>query len=137
MRAKKYFKLKTAEISKNLILTRKQRTIVAWIKEKIGKSDIEKCSNAYTWILFIKLKPGEPASDFVSRFKKAESQQQKNVKIVIPDKALAIHLMNKSASFREYRDPWSSNYRMRTDLTRKDQDDTLGRRKVSQEPWIP
>ena len=63
---------------------------------------------------------------------------KKNVKIVIPDKALAIqHLMNKSASFREYRDPWSSNYRRRTDLTRKDQEDSLGRRKVSQEPWIP
>ena len=118
-------------------MTRKQITILDKVKEKLRKTDIEKCSNAYTWILFIKLKPGEPASDFVSRFKKAESQQQKNVKIVIPDKALAIHLMNKSASFREYRDPWSSNYRRRTDLTRKDQEDSLGRRKVSQEPWIP
>ena len=71
------------------------KTIVNKIKEKLGKSDIEKCSSA--WIDFINIKQGtdEAASAFVSRFEKVESQLR-NVKIVIPNKALAIHMMNKS-----------------------------------------
>ena len=48
------------------------KTIVNKIKEKLGKSDIEKCSSA--WIDFINIKQGtdEAASAFVSRFEKQQ-----------------------------------------------------------------
>lgn len=72
------------------------KTIVTKIKEKLGKSDIEKCSSAWVEFISIKQGPDESTSTFVSRFEKIESQL-KNVKIVIPNKALAIHLMNKSS----------------------------------------
>ena len=70
-------------------------TIVTKIQEKLGKTDIEKCSNAWLDFINIKQKPDECASDFVTRFENIESQLR-NVKIIIPAKALAIHLMNKT-----------------------------------------
>ena len=70
-------------------------TIVNKIREKLGKSDIEKCSKAWLDFINIKQNSSEHANEYVARFEKAEAQL-KNVKIIIPDKALAIHLMNKS-----------------------------------------
>ena len=66
------------------------------ISDKLGQSDLEKCSQA--WIDFISVQqgPDETAQSFVARFEKIESQLR-NVNIIIPPKALAIHLMNKSS----------------------------------------
>ena len=69
--------------------------ILTKIREKLGKSDIEKCSTAWINFITIKQNTDEAASDFVTRFENIETQLR-NVNIQIPSKALAIHLMNSS-----------------------------------------
>ena len=70
--------------------------ILEKVKEKLGQTDIEKCSEAWLEFINIKQEATEAAPSFVIRFEKAETKLR-NVKIVIPNKALAIHLMNKSS----------------------------------------
>ena len=69
--------------------------ILEKVKEKLGQTDIEKCSDAWLEFINIKQEATETAPSFVTRFEKAENKLR-NVKIIIPNKALAIHLMNKS-----------------------------------------
>ena len=69
--------------------------ILEKVKEKLGQTDIEKCSDAWLEFINIKQEANETAPSFVTRFEKAETKLR-NVKIIIPNKALAIHLMNKS-----------------------------------------
>ena len=87
------------EIVENQSFNKKEKnviqTIVKKIKEKLGQSDLEKCSEAWVDFINIQQQADETAKSFVSRFEKAESQLR-NVNIIIPNKALAIHLMNKS-----------------------------------------
>ena len=71
------------------------KDIVTKIKEKLGQSDLEKCSDAWLQFINIKQEQTETATSFVTRFEKAETQL-KNVNIIIPNKALAIHLLNRS-----------------------------------------
>ena len=71
------------------------KTIVEKVKEKLGQSDIEKCSEAWLDFMNIKQETDESAQSFVTRFEKLEAKLR-NVKINIPNKALAIHLMTKS-----------------------------------------
>lgn len=65
------------------------------IEKRLGKSDIEKYSDAWLEFINIKQESGETATDCMSRFSKVDSQL-KNVKIIIPNKALAIHMINRS-----------------------------------------
>ena len=71
------------------------KEVVKIVEEKLGQTDLEKCSDAWIQFINIKQEPGESANSFVARFEKAETQLT-NVKIIVPNKALAIHLMNKS-----------------------------------------
>ena len=71
------------------------KEIIVLIEKKLGKTDIEKCSDAWLEFINIKQESGETATEYVSRFEKVESQL-KNVKIIIPNKALAIHMMSRS-----------------------------------------
>ena len=71
------------------------KQIVKKVEEKLGQTDLEKCSDAWLQFINIKQEPGESASSFVAKFEKAETQLT-NVKIIVPNKALAIHLMNRS-----------------------------------------
>ena len=63
------------------------------IKEKLGQTDVEKCSGAWMDFINIKQEPGESAKSYLSRFEKVETQL-KNVKITVPNKALGgrIHI---------------------------------------------
>jgi hypothetical protein len=72
------------------------KKVVAKIQEKLGQTDLEKCSDAWLEFINIKQEPGESANTFVTRFEKVETQLT-NVKIVVPNKALAIHLINRSS----------------------------------------
>ena len=72
------------------------KTIVEKVRDKLGQSDIEKCSDAWLDFINIKQEQDESAQSFVTRFEKVEASLR-NSKIVIPNKALAIHLMNKSS----------------------------------------
>ena len=72
------------------------KTIIEKIKEKLGQTDLEKCSDAWLEFINIKQEPEENAKSYLARFEKVESQLR-NVKITIPNKALAIHLMNRSS----------------------------------------
>ena len=71
------------------------KKMVEKIEEKLGQTDLEKCSDAWLEFINIKQETGESASSFVARFEKVETQLN-NVKIAIPNKALAIHLINRS-----------------------------------------
>ena len=71
------------------------KEIIVLIEKKLGKTDIEKCSDAWLEFINIKQESGETATEYVSRFEKVESKL-KNVKIIIPNKALAIHMMSRS-----------------------------------------
>ena len=71
------------------------KTIVEKVKEKLGQSDIEKCSDAWLDFINVKQELDESAQSFITRFEKLETKLR-NVKINIPNKALAIHLMTKS-----------------------------------------
>ena len=59
------------------------------IKDNLGKSDLEKSTEAWTKMMEIKQEENESIKDFVSRFEQAETEL-KNVGIVLPQKALAI-----------------------------------------------
>ena len=72
------------------------KDIITKIEEKLGQSDLEKCSDAWLKFINIKQDSSETATSFVTRFEQAETQL-KNVNITIPNKALAIHLLNRSA----------------------------------------
>ena len=116
VRAKKYLKLVDSvrksencsdlrnlvevEFVENQSFDKKGETVIEdileKIKEKLGQTDIEKCSEAWLEFINIKQEANEAAPSYVSRFEKAETKLR-NVKIVIPNKALAIHLMNKSS----------------------------------------
>ena len=61
--------------------------ILKKIKEKLGQTDIEKCSEAWLEFINIRQEATEAAPSYVSRFEKAETKLR-NVKIVIPNKAL-------------------------------------------------
>ena len=69
--------------------------MIKTIKEKLGISDLEKCSNVWKEFINIKKKPTKSVKEFVTRFEQTETKM-KNVNIKIPDKVLAIHLMMKS-----------------------------------------
>ena len=71
------------------------KEVVKKIEEKLGQTNIEKCSDAWLQFINIKQEPGESVNSFVARFEKAETQLT-NVKIIVPNTALAIHLMNRS-----------------------------------------
>ena len=87
------------EFVENESFDKKKATVVkdavTVIKNKLGKSDLEKCTDA--WLEFINLKQdvNESAVSYVTKFEKIESQLR-NVSISIPDKALAIHLLSRS-----------------------------------------
>ena len=65
------------------------------IKEKLSKTDMEKSTEAWLNFMDIKQKKDESIKDYVARYEQAETKL-KNVQIKIPNKALAIHLMQKS-----------------------------------------
>ena len=69
--------------------------MVKKIGEKLPNTDLEKSTEA--WVEFMNIKQGddEDAKAYVTRFEQAETKLR-NVKIKVPNKALAIHLMNKS-----------------------------------------
>ena len=69
--------------------------MLAVIRKKLEKSDLEKCSDA--WIKFVNIKQevDESAQCYVVRFEQVETLL-KNSKIVLPERALAIHLLNRS-----------------------------------------
>lgn len=92
-------KLVQVEFKENQSFNKKSETIIkdiiAKIKEKLDKSDLEKCSEAWVKFIDIKQQSDESAQSFVVRFEGVETQLR-NVKINIPNKALAIHLLNRS-----------------------------------------
>ena len=90
------------------------KEIVKKVEEKLGQTDLEKCSDAWLEFINIKQEPAESATDFVARFEKAETHL-KNVKIIIPNKALAIHLMNRSSMEEQSKEM----YLQKPNLTRK------------------
>ena len=53
------------------------KEIIDIIEKKLGKSDIEKCSDAWLELINIKQESEETATDYVSRFEKVESQLKK------------------------------------------------------------
>ena len=61
----------------------------------MGQSDLKKCSEAWNKFINIQQDAEESAKSYVSKFEQAESLL-KNVNIIIPSKALAIHLLGKS-----------------------------------------
>ena len=71
------------------------KQMVKKIGEKLSNTDLEKSTEA--WVEFMNIKQGddEDAKAYVTRFEQAETKLR-NVKIKVPNKALAIHLMNKS-----------------------------------------
>ena len=71
------------------------KDIITKIKEKLDKTDLEKCSEAWMKFIRIKQEKDESSQSFVVRFEQTETQL-KNVKIKIPNKALAIHLLNST-----------------------------------------
>ena len=92
-------KLVQVEFKENKDFNKKSNTIIEdmlkVIKEKLDKTDLEKCSEAWVNFINIKQEVSESAAAYVVRFEQVETQL-KNVKIVIPNRALAIHLLNKS-----------------------------------------
>ena len=65
------------------------------VKEKLSVTDMEKSTEAWVEFIEIKQKEDEETKDFVVRYVQAETRL-KHVRIKIPDKALAIHLLHKS-----------------------------------------
>ena len=92
-------KLVQVEFKENQAFDKKSkdviRKIVEKIKEKLNKSDIEKCSEVWKKFKMFKQEEGENAQTFVTRFEQMETQL-KNLKIIIPNKILAIHLLQES-----------------------------------------
>ena len=77
------------------LLTRKKDSVIKDIIT-ITENKLGKCSDAWLEFINIKQESGETATDYLSRFEKVGSQL-KNVKIIIPNKALAIHMMSRSS----------------------------------------
>ena len=92
-------KLVQVEFVENQAFNKKSDTIiqdmVKKIKEKLGNTDLEKCSEAWLKFIDIKQERDETSQAFVVRFEQAETHLS-NVKIKIPNKALAIHLLNRT-----------------------------------------
>ena len=65
------------------------------VEENLRKSDLEKCTDAWTAFAEIRQRSEESAKDFVSSFEQVETSLR-NVKIVLPKKALAVHLITRS-----------------------------------------
>ena len=65
------------------------------MKDPVGQTDLVKCFDGGLQFVNFKQEPGESSPSVVARFEKVETQLS-NVKIVIPNKALEIHLMNIS-----------------------------------------
>ena len=72
------------------------KNIIEKIKEKLDKSNLEKCSDAWLQFIDIKQDVNESAQSYVVRFEQVETQLR-NVKITIPNRALAIHLLHRSS----------------------------------------
>ena len=92
-------KLVQVEFKENKSFDRKSKTIIKdmvnIIRKKLDKSDLEKCSDAWIQFMNIKQEVNESAQNYVVRFEQVETLL-KNSKIVLPERALAIHLLNKS-----------------------------------------
>ena len=71
------------------------KAMIEKLKEKLGESDLEKCSAAWKEFVNIKHKEDEAIEDYVSRFERTETKM-KNIGIKMPNKVLAIHLVMKS-----------------------------------------
>ena len=71
------------------------KTFLRMIFENLAKSDLEKSTEAWTKMMNIKQKENESPKEFVMRFEQAETEL-KNVGIKLPQKALAIHILQKS-----------------------------------------
>ena len=71
------------------------KTFLKMISDNLGKSDLEKSTEAWTKMMNIKQKENESPKEFVMRFEQAETEL-KNVGIKLPQKALAIHILQKS-----------------------------------------
>lgn len=71
------------------------RDMLTKIKKKLGKTDLEKSTDAWLEFIDIKQKANEDTKDYVSRFEQCETKLR-NVEINVPTKALAIQLLNRS-----------------------------------------
>ena len=80
------FKKKDCDVIQNMVKK---------ISEKLSNTDLEKSTEAWVEFINIKQEQDENTKAFVTRFEQAETKL-KNVKIKVPNKALAIHLMSKS-----------------------------------------
>ena len=93
-------KLVQVEFKENKDFDRKSKTIIKdmvdIIRKKLDKSDLEKCSDAWVQFINIKQEVNETAHDYLVRFEQVETLL-KNSKIILPERALAIHLLNKSS----------------------------------------
>ena len=81
------FDKKCSDVIKNMIQA---------IKSTLGQTDLEKCTDAWLKFISIKQDSTESTKAYVTRFEQAESLLR-NVNIIVPDKALAIHLLSKSS----------------------------------------
>ena len=72
------------------------KSMVTKIKENLGQSDLEKCSDAWVKFISIKQDAGESTKSYVARFEQTEALL-KNVSIAVPNKVLGIHLLHKSS----------------------------------------
>ena len=71
------------------------KTFFKMASENLGKSEMEKSTEAWTKMMNIKQKENESSKEFVIRFEHAETEL-KNVGIKLPQIALAIHILQKS-----------------------------------------
>ena len=65
------------------------------LKEKLGESDVEKCSAVWKEFVNIKQEGIEATKDYVARYEQTE-MKMKNVNMKMPNRVLAIHMMMKS-----------------------------------------
>ena len=65
------------------------------LREKLGKSDVERSSAVWKEFISIKQKEDEVMKDYVARFEQTETKM-KNADMRMPDKVLALHIMMKS-----------------------------------------
>ena len=92
-------KLVQVEFKENEAFNKRSKTIikdiVKIIRLMLEKSDLEKCSDAWVQFMNIKQEADESAQCYIVRFEQVETLL-KNSKIVLPERALAIHLLNRS-----------------------------------------
>ena len=69
--------------------------ILALIEKNLGKGDLEVSTEGWNEFIEIEQKADEDVKDFVTRYEQVVTKL-KNVKINMPQKALAIHLLKKS-----------------------------------------